>query len=340
MRFAAQHWLWGLMAVPILAVILAWAWRMRRRLAARFAEKALWTRLAPDVNYAVRGWKLTCGLLAIALMIFAVASPQWGASAVMLQRRGLDIVVALDVSRSMLASDVKPNRLDRAKREIVEIFNRLSGDRIGLVVFAGDAYVQFPLTIDAAAARMLLDAVDSRSAGRPGTILDVAIRKAVAMFETDERKFKVLVLISDGEGLEGDPLAAAREAAQTGVRIYTVGIGTPGGEPIPEFDDNGRQTGFKKDQSGQVVLSKLDEVTLQKIALATEGRYFRAGPAQMELDELFAELAKLEKKELEGRLFTEFEERYQYFLVPAFLLLGLEMALVERRRRRRTGTNA
>jgi Ca-activated chloride channel family protein len=124
------------------------------------------------------------------------------------------------------------------------------------------------------------------------------------------------------------------------VRIYTVGIGTPGGEPIPEFDDNGRQTGFKKDQSGQVVLSKLDEVTLQKIALATEGLYFRAGPAQMELDELFAELAKLEKKELEGRLFTEFEERYQYFLVPAFLLLGLEMALVERRRRRRTGTNA
>ena len=139
--------------------------------------------------------------------------------------------------------------------------------------------------------------------------------------------------MSDGEGHEGDQLESAKEAAQQGIRIYTVGIGTPGGEPIPDFDDQGKPAGFKKDENGQVVLSKLDEVTMEKIALATDGQYFRAGPSQMELDAMFKELSTLEKKEMEGRLFTEFEERFQYFLLPAFLLMALELAVPARRRR-------
>jgi len=333
MRFGSSQWLWALVVIPLLLGFLVWSVRQRARLAARFAEPNLWQQLAGDVSTTFMRWKPVLFILAVVLLIVGLAGPQWGARAVMLQRRGLDIVVALDVSRSMLAADVKPNRLERAKREISAILDRLAGDRIGLVVFAGDAFVQCPLTLDASAARLLLDATGINSGGRPGTMVADAIETATGMYEQNERQFKILILVTDGEGHEGDPLAAAQEAAKQGIRIYTVGIGTPQGEPIPDFDERGNQIGFKKDEKGQVVLSKLDEVTLQKVALATEGRYFRAGSSQMELDALFDELSTLEKKELEGRLFTEFEQRFHYFLFPAFLLLALEMALPSRARR-------
>lgn len=333
MRFGSLQWLWALTLIPLLLGFLLWTVRQRAWLAARFAEPALWKQLAGDAAGTVLRWKPILLILATAFLIVGLAGPQWGARAVMLQRRGLDIVVALDVSRSMLVADVKPNRLERAKREVSAMLDRLSGDRIGLVVFAGDAFVQCPLTLDAGAARMLLDATGINSGGRPGTAVSKAIEAATKMYDENEKQFKVLILVTDGEGTEGDALAAAQEAAKQGIRIYTMGVGTPQGEPIPDFDDRGNQIGFKKDEKGQIVLSKLDEVTLQKVALATEGRYFRAGPSQMELGALFDELATLEKKEMEGRLFTEFEQRFHYFLLPAFLLLALEMALPSRGRR-------
>ncbi len=331
MRFGSSQWLWALTLIPVAFGFLVWVIRRRSRMAARFAETNLWNKLAGETTSAVTHWKHVLFIIALALLIVGLAGPQWGARAVMMQRRGLDIVVALDVSRSMLAADVKPNRLERAKREIAAVLDRLAGDRIGLVVFAGDAFVQCPLTLDASAARMLLDATGINSGGRPGTLVADAIEAATGMYEQNERQFKILILVTDGEGHEGDPLAAAQEAAKQGVRIYSVGIGTPQGEPIPDFDERGNQIGFKKDENGQVVLSKLDEITLQKVALATEGRYFRAGPSEMELDALFDELSTLEKKEMEGRLFTEFEQRFHFFLFPAFLLLALEMALPNRR---------
>lgn len=330
MRFGSIQWLWALLLIPILLGYLVWTIRQRARLASRFAEPGLWKKLAGEVSAKYMRWKPVLFIAAVALIIVALAGPQWGARAVMLQRRGLDIVVALDVSRSMLAADVKPNRLQRAKREISAVLDRLKGDRIGLVVFSGDAFVQCPLTLDASAARMLLDATGINSGGRPGTAVSEAIEEATGMYEEGEKQFKVMILVTDGEGTEGDALAAAQDAATQGIRIYTVGVGTPQGEPIPDFDERGNQIGFKKDESGQIVLSKLDEVTLQKVALATNGRYFRAGPSQMELDALFDELSTLEKKEMEGRLFTEFEQRFHYFLLPAFLLLALEMALPSR----------
>ncbi|MBI3872086.1 MAG: VWA domain-containing protein [candidate division Zixibacteria bacterium] len=327
MRFGSSQWLWALWAIPLIVGFLVWVTRRRLRLATLFAEPSLWSRLAgPDPAWP-RRWRPVLLVIALVFLIVGVAAPRWGARAVMLKRRGLDIVVALDVSKSMLSADVKPNRLTFAKREIASVLDRLSGDRVGLVVFAGDAFVQCPLTLDASAARLLLDAVDVGSGGRPGTELDEAIKSSAGMFDQNERQFKILILVTDGEGTEGEPLDAAKSAAQEGVRIYTVGIGTPAGEPIPDFDEQGHPTGFKKDENGQVVLSKLDEITLEKIALAADGQYYRAGPSQMELDALFKELSTLEKKELEGRLFTEFEERFQYFLVPAFVFMTLEMAL-------------
>ena len=333
MRFGATQWFWALAVIPILLGFLVWTVRQRARFAARFAEPSLWRQLAGTVSTSYARWKPVLLILAVALVIVGLAGPQWGARAVMLQRRGLDIVVALDVSRSMLVGDVKPTRLERAKREISAVLDRLAGDRVGLVVFSGDAFVQCPLTLDASAARMLLDAASINSGGRPGTAVSDAIETAAKMYDESEKQFKVMILVTDGEGTEGDALAAAQEAEKQGIRIYTVGVGTPQGEPIPDFDDSGNQVGFKKDDKGQIVLSKLDEVTLQKIALATNGRYFRAGPSQMELDALFDELSSLDKKEMEGRLFTEFEQRFHYFLLPAFLLLALEMAIPSRAKR-------
>lgn len=334
MRFGAINWFWALWLLPILMVLFYRAARRRRTLSARFADASAWKALTPGISIVSRRWKTVLLLTCVALLVVSITRPQWGASAVVLKRRGLDIVIALDVSASMLVTDVRPNRLQRAKREIAGVFDRLAGDRVGLVVFAGDAFVQCPLTLDASAARLLLDAVDARSAGRPGTALAEAISTAEGMYDKDEKQFKVMIIVTDGESHEGDALAEAEKAAEQGIRIYTVGIGTPAGEPVPVYDEEGAQDGFKKDQSGQVVLSKLDEVTLQKVAVATGGRYFRAGPSEMELDELFSELDKLEKKEMEGRLFTQFEERFQYFLLPALLFLVFEMVLPESRRRK------
>ncbi len=332
MRFGNIQWFWAMLVIPVIIGLLWYAAHRRKQLASRFAEWSSWLTLTRHTWPAARHWKSVLLVLAMTLAIVAAARPQWGARAVVLERRGLDIVLALDVSQSMLATDVRPNRLERAKREITGIFDRLKGDRVGLVIFAGDAFVQCPLTLDAAAARLLLDAVDARSAGRPGTAIDEAIKVATEMYEDDDtKKYKTLILVTDGEGHEGDPLKAAKAAAEKGIRIYAVGIGTPAGEPIPVYDEEGNEVGFKKDENGQVVLSKLDEVTLQKVALATNGRYFRAGPSGMELDELFSELDKLEKREMEGRLFTEFEERYHYFLIPAFLFLLLELVVPETR---------
>jgi len=340
MRFGALDWFWALTAIPVLILLFAFAARRRRGLATEFAEWGAWLNLTSDTWTAARRWKTVLYFLAIVCLTLALTRPQWGARAVMLQRRGLDIVVALDVSRSMLVSDVKPNRLQRAKREIAGILNRLKGDRFGLVIFAGDAFVQCPLTIDIAAARVMLDAVNAQSAGRAGTAIPDAIETATKMFDPAEKKFKVLILVTDGESHEGDALEVAKTAAEEGIRIFAVGIGSPAGEPIPVYDDDGIQTGFKKDESGQVVLSKLDEVTLQKVALATQGRYFRAGPAENELDELFEELSRMEKKELEGRLFTEFEERFQYLLYPAFVFLLAAILLPETRTREVVATGA
>ncbi len=329
MRFGAVHWLWMLALVPVTGALFWYAARQRRRLSARFAETQAWALLTRHVWRRARSWRAVLLLAALSLTALAAARPQWGARAVMLKRRGLDIVVALDVSRSMMATDVKPDRLTRAKREISGILDRLTGDRVGVIVFAGDAFVQCPLTLDGAAARLLLDAVGTTSAGRPGTNIAEAITTGVDMFDKNERRSKVLILVTDGETLEGDALAAAQTAGESGTRIYTLGVGTPAGEPIPMTDDEGRQTGFKKDEAGQVILSRLDEVSLQKIALATDGRYFRVGPTEIEIGALFDELNRLEKREMEGRLFTEFEERFQYFLLPAFLFLLLEFVVPE-----------
>jgi Ca-activated chloride channel family protein len=273
-------------------------------------------------------------LLGLSMVVVALARPQWGGETVMMKRRGIDVMVALDASNSMLAEDMRPNRLAAAKRAIADLVDRMGGDRLGLIAFAGDAYTVCPLTLDHGTVLLLLESLNPNSVSLPGTNLEEAIRRGRASFVRQERKHKALVIVTDGESTLGDAVREAQQAAEEGVLIYTIGIGSPEGQPIPERDDAGAVTGYKRDRGGQVVNSRLDEATLRKIAEATHGRYFRATAQAVELGAVYDELQSLEKKELEGQLATNYEERYQWPLGCAAALLGIELVVPNRRRKR------
>jgi Ca-activated chloride channel family protein len=233
----------------------------------------------------------------------------------MVEQEGIEVMVALDVSKSMLAQDVKPDRLSRAKMEISDLMERLGGDEIGLVLFSGASFVQFPLTSDYATARSFLDYAQPELISRPGTAIGDAIQTAMGGFDANRPSQKVILLITDGENHEGDALAVAQTAAEQGIRIYTIGFGSPEGEPIPEYDDRGQVAGYKKDQNGEVVLSRLDESTLQQIAEMGNGQYYRATASGGELGALTEELNTLQTAELASMLEVRGIERFQFFLL-------------------------
>lgn len=335
MRFGDPTYLWLLWLVPTLGLLLWLAYRLRARARLRFADQSLLDRLLAGYSQRRRLAKSILLLCAVFFLVLALARPQFGEKMVFMKRRGVDIVVLLDCSHSMLARDMRPDRLNKAKQEIYGMLERMKGDRVGLVCFAGEAIVQCPLTLDYSAAQVLVNAVDIYSVSRPGTAITAAIRRGVKMFDASEKKFKVMLLITDGEDHEGDVEQAAEEAKEAGAIIFAIGIGSPSGEPIPELDGQGNVTGFKKDQADRVILSKLDEYALQKVALTTDGKYYRASAGELELDKIYDEISSMEKKELEGKLFTQYEDRFGWFLVPAAILFALEAAYSERRRQKR-----
>jgi Ca-activated chloride channel family protein len=247
------------------------------------------------------------------------------------KRSGVDIFVALDVSKSMLAEDVAPNRLEKAKHEISTFIDRLEGDRIGLICFAGIAFVQCPLTLDYSAAKLFVSDIDINIIPQPGTSIGRAINTAKQSFVTKELKHKVLILITDGEDHESDPVEVAKEAAKEGVIIYTIGIGSPQGAPIPEYDGYGNRTGYKKDRDGNVITSKLDILTLEKLAFETGGKYYISSTGESELDKIYEDIASMEEKELSSKQFTQFEDRFQIFLLFTLILLIMETLLGEKR---------
>ncbi len=329
MRFGAPTHLWLLCLVPLLALLGGWALVRKRRALALFAHRAMVPRLAQQFSPGRQYARYLLMLGGVFFLVMALAAPQFGATAEMAKRRGADVVVALDVSRSMLAADVKPSRLERARHQIDELLDRLRGDRVGLVVFAGHAFIQCPLTLDYGAMRMFLELAGTRSVPVQGTALGDAIRMAERCFETGEGRDKAVVLFTDGESHLGDPVGVAREAGTRGVRIFAVGLGTPEGELIPEPQGGG----YHQDEQGNYIKSRLDEETLEQVALASDGAYFRSSLGGAELDELYAHLARLEQREFGAARFTQYEERFQLFLVPALLCFLAEALLPEGRRR-------
>jgi len=247
--------------------------------------------------------------------------------------KGRDIIIALDTSASMLAEDIQPNRMARAKHELERLIDRLQGDRVGLIVFAGEAFVQCPLTSDYTAAKMFLSEVDVGTVPVPGTSLDRAIDLARNKFVETERQYKVLILLTDGEQTTGDPMPAVEKAAAEGIQIYTIGIGSLSGVPIPIRDEKGQLVEWKKQKNGELVQSRLDEGMLLKIATATGGKYYHASADEFELNKIYEDIEQNRAEKTQRSLLTvQYEDRFQWFLLPAFILLMVETMLSDRKR--------
>jgi Ca-activated chloride channel family protein len=317
----------ALAVLPALVAFLIWARRRRQRALAAFVAAGLLPAVAPDLDPRRRTARAVLFTAATLCLIVALGGPMWGFRWEEVRREGIDLVVAIDTSRSMLATDVKPSRLARAKLAVQDLLSQLHGDRIGLVAFAGTAFVQCPLTLDYGAFGQSLEAIDVGIIPKGGTALGAAIDASLDAFDGHEGKHQALVLITDGEDHEGKVKEATGRASTRGVKIYTVGIGTTEGELIP-----GESGGYVKDRSGQVVKSRLDEETLKQIAIDTGGVYLRAGGASLGLPELYRDyIGAMEKRELASTLERRFKHRFQIPLALAFVLLLVEYLLGERR---------
>ncbi len=340
MKFANPQWLYLFFLIPGLMFFYSWADRKKQAALQRFGNLALLRKLSTSPA-GISGFKRPVGklifmLLAVSFLILALGRPQWGTKMQTIKRKGLDILIALDTSKSMLAEDIKPNRLERAKHEISSLIDTLEGDRIGLICFAGTSFIQCPLTLDYAAAKIFLKVIDTQIIPKGGTAIGEAIQKARQAFVQGERKYKALILLTDGEDHSSQPLEAAEEAAKEGIRIYAIGLGSEVGEPIPLTDQSGAHLGYQQDRDGKVVMTKLDQATLEKIALLTDGKYYHATTAEMELSKVYKDMASMEKKDLESKKYIQYEDRFIYFLFPALFFLLLEFFLEGRRKVRKT----
>jgi len=334
-RFADAAWLWALALVPVLTLLHWAAARGRRKALAQIADADLVARLTATVSSAARRCKTVFGLTAVGLLVFALARPQFGTRVETVQSRGQDIVVAVDLSQSMLAADVAPSRLERARLAILRLIDGLDGDRIGLVAFAADAFVQSPLTVDYSAAGMFLNAMHPDLMPVQGTDLGEALRVSLDALEQGAREARVVVVVTDGEDHEESFEVELARAAEMGVRVHVVGVGTSEGVPIPVYDAQGRRTGFLRDEEGAVVTTRLGDQTLRTVADRTGAHYVRAGAGGTALDDLVVELAGGDGEAIEERQITQYEEQFQVFLGLALALLMAEWLLPERRRRER-----
>lgn len=331
MNFAALEYLYLLWILPALVLLAVYSFRKKDQLLRVFADTELWSRLMPHLHRRRQIFRFLLLLGGVSLILVALLRPRWGFHWEEIKRRGVDLIVAVDVSESMLAEDIQPNRLERAKREITDLVDMLQGDRIGLIAFAGAAFLECPLTLDYGSFRIFLDYLDTELIPVPGTAIGEAIQTALRSYSTDRRASKALILITDGEDHSEEAEKAAEAAKEAGIRIFTIGVGSERGAPIPL---RGGKGDFKKDRKGQVVMSRLRETALQKIALSTGGSYVRSVSGDMDLKKIYEEeiRGKMEAGELKSTKKRRWEERFQWFLFGGILLLVLESILPDRRR--------
>lgn len=324
-RFGSPEYFYLLFLIPLLiAVYLIYVSARKKRLE-KFGRPETVAELMPLASpKRVRG-KFVILLIALALVIVALARPQIGSKLREVKRTGIEIMIAVDVSNSMLAQDFEPNRLERTKYAIDRLLEQLQQDRIGVIVFAGEAYVQLPITSDYMAARNFVSNLSPNMVTRQGTAMGAAINLAINSFSSGSEGSRVIILISDGENHADDPLKAAQLAEERGIKIYTIGVGTPEGAPIVIDGE------YIMDKEGNMVVSKLDEATLEQIALMTGGSYIRATNRSIGLSEIIDRVNEVEKKELTATLFDEYNEQYQYFLAAALLLIILESFIISRK---------
>ncbi|HRY32797.1 MAG TPA: VWA domain-containing protein [Bacteroidales bacterium] len=329
LKFAHTEYLYALLLLPVLFLWFLLVMRWKRKKTALFAEPGLVAILAPDIMRWRQYLKYMAMLLALGFIILAVANPQLGSKLEKGQRKGIDLFLCVDVSNSMLAEDIKPNRLERTKNALAKMIDELKNDRIGVIIFAGKAYVQLPITTDYSAAKLFISNISTEIIPTQGTAIGDAITMAVNSFDENEHS-KAIIVITDGENHEDDAIQAARDAASKGIRIFTVGMGLPDGAPIPVFR-NGISTGFRKDGQGNTIITKLNDPLLREIAAAGQGSYIRASNTQSSLDRIYKEINQMQKTEFETTTFSEYETRFQYMLLVALVLLCFEVLIFERR---------
>jgi Ca-activated chloride channel homolog len=334
MSFGSPLWLWALLLLPVLAFFFARAEQRGAEKLQLFVAARLLPQLAGTVNRARRTFRFVLLLLVFGLVIVSLARPRWGYAYDEVKRKGLDLLLAVDVSRSMLSNDVQPSRLERVKLATQDLINELQGDRVGLIAFAGRAFLQAPLTIDYDAAVDSINELDTKIIPEGGTNISDAIALATRTFGKSATGNRALIIFTDGEELSGDAIQAAKVAADAGVRIFTIGVGTPGGSLIPIEGESGG-TAFVKDAKGEVVKSKLDETRLREIAQAADGFYLHLENGPRTMKQLFDEgLGKMKVADINARLSRRPIERYEWPLAAAILLFALALLINDRRRRR------
>lgn len=326
---AEPRFLWLLLLVPVLLIVYGISRHLRSRAVLRFGEPSLVRQLMPSWSSAKGWWRMVLFCLAFFFFVIGLSRPLIGAKLSERETRGAEIMICLDVSNSMLAQDYRPDRLSRAKLAISRLVDRLQDDRIGLVVFAGTSFVQLPITADYISAKMFLDNIDTGSIPIQGTAIGDAIITAARGFSAQSEKSRAIIVITDGENHEDDAVAAAKTVAESGIRVYTIGVGSGEGEPIPV---NGE---LLRDKSGNIVVSRLDEQMLKDIAAAGGGSYVHAGNEEFGLNPIVDEISRMEDERLSSIVFEEYDELYMYFLGIALGLFVIEMLIGERRAKRR-----
>ena len=329
MIFAQSQYLFLILLIPVFFLVQAVVLKFRRRRLQRLGDEALVERLMPSYSKAKVWVSLVLFSLGFFFFVLAISRPQIGAALKERQTKGAEVMIALDVSNSMLAEDYSPNRLERAKLAISRMVDRLREDRIGLIVFAGNSFVQLPITTDYVSAKMFLGSISNESVPIQGTAIGEAINTAMRSFSPQSDKSRAIIVITDGENHEDDPVAAARQASDLGVRVFAIGVGSPEGTMIPMGGGE-----YLRDKDGNPVVTRLDETVLQDVAAAGKGMYVRAGNSEFGLNPIIDEIERMDDELYNSVVFEEYDELYMYFLAMALLFFILEMLIGERRSKR------
>jgi len=331
-RFANPDFLYLLLLLPVTVILWILNELRKKRALRRLGNAEFVKRLMPEFSGIRPNLKFLLQLVAASLVIIILARPQFGSKLEEVKKQGIEVIIALDVSNSMLAEDIQPDRLTRAKQALTRLIDNLDNDKIGLIVFAGDAYTQIPITSDYVSAKMFLSAINPDMVPKQGTAIGSAIELGMRSFSPGEGKSKAMIIITDGENHEDDPVSAAAEASKAGIVIHTIGIGSVEGVPVP-VTINGRRD-YLKDPEGNTVITKLDEDILRKIAVTASGNYVRASNTNIGLDEIFSEIRKMKKEDLESTMYTEYNDQFQIFAVISLVLLFTEFMIMDRKNRK------
>jgi len=330
LRFANAYILWALVLVPLLIIIFMLVRRWKKKALASLGDKGVITRIMPQVSFSRPTLKFIFFIVAYALLIIGLADPQVGNHIDEVKKKGADIMIVLDVSNSMLSQDYAPSRLENAKRALAQLIDNLHEDRIGIIVFAGEAYVQMPITTDYSAAKIFLNTINTGMVPVQGTAIGAAIDLGVKSFDYKDGTGKAIILMTDGENHEDDAITAAQNAHDKGVVVHVIGFGSPQGAPIPIYE-NGKQNGFHLDSAGHTVISKLNEDMCKQVAVAGNGVYIRATDANSGLGIVMDQVHKMKQKTYDSKSFKDFEDRFQFFIAIALFLFIAEFFISNRK---------